>query len=38
MVDFDSYRDVLIEYAAADTLKSAWLVVIALAVFIVASA
>lgn len=39
MVEVDSYRDVLIEHARGRHLaKSAWFIVIALAVFIIASA
>jgi hypothetical protein len=37
MLEFDCYRKVLIEHAPADTL-STWFVVIAIAVFFIASA
>ena len=39
MLEFDSYREVLIEHARDRRLvKSAWFIVIAIAVFIIASA
>ena len=39
MLEFDSYREVLIEHARDRHLvKSAWFIVIAIAVFIIASA
>jgi hypothetical protein len=39
MLQFDSYREVLVEHARGRHLvKSAWFVVIAIAVFIIASA
>ena len=39
MLDFNSYREVLIEHARGRHLvKSAWFIVIAIAVFIIASA
>ena len=39
MLEFDCYREVLIEHARSRHLvKSAWFIVIALAVFIIASA
>jgi len=39
MLQFDSYREVLLEHARGRHLvKSAWFIVIAIAVFIIASA
>ena len=39
MLEFDSYREVLIEHARGRYLvKSAWFVVIAIAVFLIVSA
>ena len=38
MLDFDSYREILIDHARGRHLvKSAWFIVIAIAVFIIAS-